>query len=70
MNYVVQDEIKIYNPLSSAEILNHIEGVSSEGEQVVDLYINNKSVVQPVLNRANKAIGSSWCGEKCGFLKI
>lgn len=58
---------KIYNPLSSAEILNPIEGVSSEGEQVVDLYINNKCVVQPHLNWGTKAFGSSCCGENVDF---
>lgn len=61
---------KIYNPLSSAKISNHTEGVSSEEEQVVDLYINNNCVVQPDLNWASIAFGSSCCGENVDFKRL
>lgn len=56
----------VYNPLCSAEILNHIKGVSCE-QNHVDLYMNDKCVAQPDLNVASKTFGSSCCAKNTNF---
>lgn len=67
MNMWFNRRNEIYNPLYSAEIVNHTKRISCEQEDIVDLYINHKCVTQPGLNLASKAFGSTCCGKNTDF---